>query len=521
MPVSIPVRWRALEIALLLPVLVTAGLGWGYIRAVITRQRAVERGAEVMVRRIGDTTLALASQRGDAVAHAVLLPVHALVPRTTSAVLGAMRRAADSLARCGTCPSKEGAYRFVWIPATGRFASSTPVTPLNDPRIRLGPGFAAGLKPSPQIFAPSGTDSTGPWLLHVTVATIDGHAAIAGFDIAMDSWWTGTFEPAAREARRALFPMIANPDTAFALALLYDSTVLARDGAFAGPRARLPTVGGFSLEVSLNPAVLPTLLASASPPGYSVLFGALGASVIVSLLSIVLLRQIRRTAAQREAFVASISHEVRTPLTEILLHAESLLLNRQTPEANNRAASSIVRETRRVIGLVENALTVAGAGRSGRRDLPGPIELAPVVRESLRSLEQAAASRSARIETRLEESARSRIEPVALDRVVTNLVENALRYGPQGQTIRIVLRRDQGVVRLEVDDEGPGVPPRERQRIWDPFERGGAARQDSSRGIGLGLAIVQHLVARAGGTVAVGDNPGGGAQFRVELPAHG
>jgi signal transduction histidine kinase len=518
MPVSFLTRWRILETGLFLPVVVTAVLGAGYLKAVLARERAVDRGAQLLASRALDSVIALAEVRGNAAAYAIVNAVHNQSAPTLASTLATMKQVNDSLRACRCGPIKEGAYMFVWVPSTGERLSSGPVPPRRHPSQWLGADIVTP-QGSPQIWAPGGIDSTGPWLLHYTMFEMRGRTVIAGFDISMDSWWSGTFAPAIEAVRRQLFPMLAHPDSAFSAALKVGETVVAGTGArYSGVTAVTSALPPFRLEISLNPAALSGVLAPAAPPAYPVLAGALSASLIVSILSLLLLRQIRRTMALREAFVASISHEVRTPLTEILLHAESLHLNRQTPEANGRAAASIVRETRRVIGLVENALTIAGAGRERQRhEIPQPVRLAPIVHETLRSLEHAARSRGARIDAELDEQLEAAIDPFVLDRIVTNLVENALRYGPHGQAIRVSLARDAEGARLDIDDQGPGVPAHERQRIWDPFERGEAGRGSGGPGIGLGLAIVHHLVESAGGRVTVGDAPGGGARFTVNI----
>jgi signal transduction histidine kinase len=109
--------------------------------------------------------------------------------------------------------------------------------------------------------------------------------------------------------------------------------------------------------------------------------------------------------------------------------------------------------------------------------------------------------------------------------IIINIIENALKFGPEGQTVTVTLDLERraapggagDLLRLSVDDEGPGVPPAERDRIWQPFVRlaeGGTA----PAGTGLGLSVVRQLVAERGGRWSVCDVPGRGARFRVELP---
>jgi len=106
-------------------------------------------------------------------------------------------------------------------------------------------------------------------------------------------------------------------------------------------------------------------------------------------------------------------------------------------------------------------------------------------------------------------------EGAALARVVGNLIDNALKYGRQADVAVVV---GASAVEIVVDDRGPGIPPAERQRIFEPFLRLDPSRNRERGGAGLGLAIAQYLIQRHGGAIAVEDRPGGGARFRVSLP---
>jgi signal transduction histidine kinase len=104
---------------------------------------------------------------------------------------------------------------------------------------------------------------------------------------------------------------------------------------------------------------------------------------------------------------------------------------------------------------------------------------------------------------------------VALRRVLFNLVDNALRYGTSAH---VTVREQNGIVRLRVDDNGPGIPEAHREDLMQPFSRMEASRSRETGGAGLGLAIVQTLVAAHDGTVSIGDAPKGGARITVTLP---
>ena len=513
-----------LELGLLLPVLVTGVLGVAYFKALASRERAVEAAGRQIAQRIGDRARAIASARGDEAAGAILKPVSRIQPFDVPLAFKAMQAATDSLRACGCGPLKEGAYFFAWVPGTGTFMASAVGAGQPEWRKRVPATVPHRPRGEAGIWAMGGGDARHPWLIHYTVVRGPGGAeTVMGFDISMTSLWASAIAPGIEVARREFFPMIADPDTAFSAVLLVADHEVARSGPhYDGPSARTALLGDdyFTLDIALNPAILPVFLSAAAPPNYPLLLGALGAALVASILALLLLGQLRRTTARREAFVASITHELRTPLTEVLLHAETLALDRQTPEAKGRAAGAIVRETRRLIGLVENALTVAGAGRVGAvAGPPHAVPLAPLVRASLEALASAAAQRQSRLVADLDESASSIIDPVSVDRIVTNLVDNALRYGPVGQMIRVSLLRETGLVRLTVEDEGPGVEDRDQARIWNPFERGTAARSSPATGVGLGLAIVKHLSEAVGGTAIVTSTSNGGARFTVSIPA--
>ncbi len=107
----------------------------------------------------------------------------------------------------------------------------------------------------------------------------------------------------------------------------------------------------------------------------------------------------------------------------------------------------------------------------------------------------------------------------ALRQVLSNLLDNALKYGPPGQTVRIGAEHGAGLVRIVVDDEGPGVPEQDREAIWEPYIRLPRDVDGHKPGSGVGLAVVKTLVGELKGRVWIDDAPGGGARFTMELEA--
>ncbi|MGZ8471075.1 MAG: sensor histidine kinase, partial [Gemmatirosa sp.] len=212
--------------------------------------------------------------------------------------------------------------------------------------------------------------------------------------------------------------------------------------------------------------------------------------------------------------------------------SETLLLGRaESPEQAQRWLRAIHREGQRLSVLTENVLLHARGERRGIRAAPQWADLGAVVRDAVSLVEAQAQARSARIVivgTAVDGTvggARGWIDAAAVRQIVINFIENALKFGPEGQTVTVTLDLEHspprggagGLLRLSVDDEGPGVPPADRDRIWQPFVRlaeGGSA----PAGTGLGLSVVRQLVAELGGRWSVVDVPGRGTRFRVELP---
>jgi signal transduction histidine kinase len=249
---------------------------------------------------------------------------------------------------------------------------------------------------------------------------------------------------------------------------------------------------------------------------------------IAAALSFVAIGQIRREgelARLRADFVASISHELRTPLAQMRLYLETLRLGRFTTDAQRAwGLDNIERVTTRLGHLVERVLRFSRTGRAVA-DPRAPVDARAEIARLAEEFRPLAEARGARIETELDVVPAVAMQPDALRHIVLNLLDNAVKYGPRGQTARIRLAggRVRGSasadeVRLEISDEGPGIPPADRERIWRPYQRGSDAR--GVAGSGVGLSVVHDVVAQHGGRAWVEDGPAGrGARFGVTLPA--
>jgi signal transduction histidine kinase len=233
-----------------------------------------------------------------------------------------------------------------------------------------------------------------------------------------------------------------------------------------------------------------------------------------------LLRRENRLARLREDFVSGVSHELRTPLTQIRLLSELLKSDGfRTDAERSRATDVIHREALRLSNLVDNVLEFSRSRRMPPQqngDRVSIIGIVREVRESLAPLLEAQANKVDVIGDGVEASGGHE----AVSRVIRNLIENAVKYGPPGQMIRVTITAPNGTAgaRVTIDDEGPGIPTAERQRIWQPYYRLDRDRNAAAGGSGIGLAVVADLMRQLGGTAWVGDAPTKGARFTLEFP---
>jgi signal transduction histidine kinase len=219
--------------------------------------------------------------------------------------------------------------------------------------------------------------------------------------------------------------------------------------------------------------------------------------------------------------VSGVSHELRTPLAQIRMFAEMLRLGWvRSDDERQRSVAIIDQEARRLAHLVENILQFSRAERSSTRVSLEPLELAALVDEVVNGFAPLAGARGVTVRTTHSGNGVGLADRDALRQVLLNLLDNAVKYGPAGQTITAGTRvLDDGRVQIWVDDQGTGIPARDKARIWEPFRRLDHAVEAGISGNGIGLAVVRELVTAQGGTVTVHDAAGGGASFVVTLQA--
>lgn len=228
---------------------------------------------------------------------------------------------------------------------------------------------------------------------------------------------------------------------------------------------------------------------------------------------------LKRADRVRRDFVANASHELRTPLTAIRGYAETLQAGAiEDRETAKRFVDTIARHATRLQELVDDLLVLSRA-----ESVEEPLELEPVdvrevVRQAVSAIESQASAKHVDLRIEVDEGLPQVIASAwGLDHVVLNLVDNAVKYTPDGGTVWVRSRVDTDAVVLEVADTGPGIPQSSAERVFERFYRVDKGRGRERGGTGLGLAIVKHLVTQMGAEIELESTPGRGATFRLRM----
>ena len=218
---------------------------------------------------------------------------------------------------------------------------------------------------------------------------------------------------------------------------------------------------------------------------------------------------------ERVAFLSAVGHELRTPLSSIRGYLETLLDARHDAPTTRRFLEIAQAEALRMARLVDGVLEFSLLDCSAIHLADASCDLDAVLGTAIRSMEAALCRAGARIEHRALPGLAIALDADAAMHVVLNLLQNSVIHGRRGGKIRVALARRPPFARLRIDDDGPGIPVEQRERI---FKHGARLASGDGRGFGLGLAIVESIVARVGGAACVGDAPRGGARFEILLP---
>jgi len=228
---------------------------------------------------------------------------------------------------------------------------------------------------------------------------------------------------------------------------------------------------------------------------------------------------IRLSMEKQRQFVSDASHELRTPLSVIQAHAELLLRHPDhTIEQDSKHVSTVLQESRRMSKLVGGLLTLARSD-SDQLDLERkPVQLDRIVQESVNKMTMLAEIKDIILNAEIDASIPMIADEERLHQLLATLLDNAIKYTPEGGVVRVVCRRMTHTARLEIEDTGIGISPEDLPHVFDRFYRGDKARARREGGTGLGLAIASWIVERHGGKIKVDSKLSVGTLVSVTLP---
>jgi signal transduction histidine kinase/CheY-like chemotaxis protein len=231
-------------------------------------------------------------------------------------------------------------------------------------------------------------------------------------------------------------------------------------------------------------------------------------------------REAEAASRLKDEFLMTVSHELRTPLTAISGWAHMLQTGVIAPDQQHRAVATIHHNAQALRDLVDDLLDVSRIVSGKLRLDVRPLDVAAIVEAALDSIRPAADAKTIALERRLQADAAVVLgDARRLQQIVWNLLSNAVKFTPRGGVITTSLEAGDGVIDIVVSDTGKGVPPEFLPFVFDRFRQGTAGTTREHGGLGLGLAIVRHLVELHGGSVHASNNtPAPGSTFRVQLP---
>jgi len=237
-----------------------------------------------------------------------------------------------------------------------------------------------------------------------------------------------------------------------------------------------------------------------------------------------------RLAEMKSNFVSGVSHELRAPIASIRLMAEGLERGKiSEPSKQHEYFRFIVQECRRLSLMIENVLDFARIDEGRKQYQFQPTDLIALVNSTIAVMQPHAHEHGVKVETQLQtKDLTANVDGQAIQQALINLVDNAIKHSSTGQTVTVSLTINESMthgspqrgplVRLAVQDSGPGIPEAQQQKIFERFYRLGSELRRETPGAGIGLSIVKHVVEAHGGVVRLESAPGKGSRFIIELP---
>ncbi|HEV2292960.1 MAG TPA: ATP-binding protein [Tepidisphaeraceae bacterium] len=223
----------------------------------------------------------------------------------------------------------------------------------------------------------------------------------------------------------------------------------------------------------------------------------------------------------RKEFVANVSHELRTPLTLISGFVETLRDGAfDDPERARQYLATVQKHSEQLANLIEDLLSLSRLESDSKLRNPRVLRLPALVEKVRELLLPAAQKKNQHLSVEVRGDPPPALADVAdLERAISNLLDNAIKYTPEGGTIRIVVSTQDRDPLVQVIDSGVGIPAGDLPRVFERFYRVDRSRSREMGGTGLGLSIVKHVVQRHGGTIEAASTPGAGSCFTIRLPA--
>jgi two-component system phosphate regulon sensor histidine kinase PhoR len=256
-------------------------------------------------------------------------------------------------------------------------------------------------------------------------------------------------------------------------------------------------------------------------------FGVLAEGVLflaAMVTAVVLLwRVLRRESAlerQHQSFVSAVTHELKTPIAGIRLALETVLSGRVDGDGGTRFLNNALADSERLGDLVEKVLEVTRYTGGAHRLRMGLADLSQLIQDEVLVAERRVSARGGVVKAEITPGIQATFDPEALAIVISNLIENAVKYTPPGSaTVGVRLRLERGEAVLEVSDNGVGIAPADLESIFEPFFRAGHEVTRRTPGTGIGLFVAREIVNAHGGRLtASSPGPGKGSTFRLTLP---
>ncbi len=452
--------------------------------------------------------------------------------------LDAILRAADSVAACKCSPAFQPRYAFSFDVRSRRLLTSAGGPRDGDSSTVTGVALA-------RAFSLARDQPMSPLDMHLVADTIAGSmhtlvfrairdvrgavALIAGIE-ADSASFIATAITESFDAGR-LLPKGVVPDTATQTVVSAAVTtptgfhLFTQGGTGSGTLTSAMTIapfmGALTVSVALDPELVHGLLVGGPPDSPVRLL------LVLDLLAVALLATMTWFAWRaavlsraRAAFVASVSHDLRTPLSQVMIAAETMALGRlRTVEECRREAAVILDESKRLLGLIENVLDFSSPRRA---QPPGAVRLASLgvtVRDVITGLEPTASALGMSITLAVDDEIDLPMDAIDMRRALANVIENALKYTRRrNASVAVGVTATASLAEVVVDDDGPGIPAGERDRVFLPYVRLTRDVERDIGGSGIGLTITRDVVARHGGTVRVEGNARGGARVVMAFP---